>query len=1471
MLTAASAAPRAASLPLFLPQAPPDKVSGLIHAATLLVQLLAQGRAIDTRALRSTMETAFCGTDAEGAWLWKDAYDACEAAQVMFLRKFGAAMRTRAGSPTAMIEMLARLAERLPSQTRRSEESEHFQQFSTPIALGYAASEAAAITAADIVLEPSAGTGMLAIFAELAKARLALNEIADTRAGLLARLFRDAEVSRHNAEQIHDRLDPAMRPSVVLMNPPFSASPHVEGRFAEAAMRHIASALARLCDGGRLVAITGHNVGPDQPAWREPFVRLQEKARVVFTATIAGKAYVRHGTSIDTRLTVIDRVPADDPRTFPSSPGICADAAELLNRVSRLIPPRRPVTSPAPLAPPLPFPARAPHEPHSAADHAFAGPGSRAPASASSTPRLALLNRPAPIPDAIELLYETRAWTPDASVRFSAGLYEGYALQSIVLADARPHPTKLVQSAAMAAVAPPRPSYRPHLPPRLLTAGILSDAQLESVIYAGEAHAGHLAGAYIVDETYDLVSAAPADAANAIRFRRGWFLGDGTGAGKGRQVAAIILDNWLKGRKRAVWISKSDKLIEDAERDWTAIGGYRSDLVPLSRFRQGAAIALEEGILFTTYATLRTQAKGEKASRVQQIIDWLGRGFDGVVVFDEAHAMANAAGDKGERGEKKPSQQGQAGLRLQHALHDARILYVSATGATTVQNLAYAARLGLWGTGDFPFAARADFVASMEKGGVAAMEVLARDLKALGLYAARSLSFEGIEYEIVEHQLTPEQIRIYDAYADAFQIIHQNLNAALKAANITGSGGDTYNRNAKAAARSAFESNKQRFFNHLLTAMKCPTLIASIARDLEAGHAIVLQVVSTNEALLDRRLAEIPPSEWGDLALDITPREYVLDYLSHSFPTQLFELFTDDEGNVCSRPAYDEHGNPVISREAVERCDRMIEHLTSLPPVQGALDQILHRFGTELVAEVTGRSRRIVKRGDRLSVETRPASANFAETAAFMDDDKRILMFSDAGGTGRSYHADLNARNQRQRIHYLLEPGWRADAAIQGLGRSNRTNQKQPPVFRPVATDVKGEKRFLSTIARRLDTLGAITRGQRQTGGQGLFRTDDDLESPYAKAALRQFYQLLHTGKIEGCSQTQFEEITGLDLCDKDGSLREELPPITQFLNRVLALRIDLQNTLFAAFEQLLEARIEAAITAGIYDIGVETLIAESFHIADRRTVCTYAATGAETRCYRVLRKDRNHPLPLADALALRAQGGRLLINDQSRHAAVQMHAACLMDDDGQVEIRTRLIRPMHRETISVERFEHSHWRKATREGFSELWDAECAAVSEFSDSEFHIITGLLLPIWDRLPADNMRVYRFETDDGERVIGRLVTPEALEPLYRALGAGDAPELSPLEAFTAVLDRGATLDLAGDLQIRRSLVMQAHRVELTGFSDGAVPQLKALGLTSEIIAWRLRLFIPTAEERGPAIFATLLDRHPLLRVHARAAA
>ncbi len=1436
------------AVPAASPVPAADPASAVFVAARLLLPHLEHGRRIDAPMLRTALETAFGASDADGAWDWKTAYDACEAASVLFVRRFGPAMRARSGSDAAMLPMLAKLARLLPTHTRRSEESEAFQQFSTPIALGFAASVAAAITPADIVLEPSAGTGLLAILAELSGAALVLNELADTRAGILERLFAGVSTTRFDAAQIDDHLDAGIVPSVVLMNPPFSAVAHVDRRMADAALRHIASALARLPEGGRLVAITGASFASDNPAWTDAFVHLQERGRVVFSAAIDGAVYAKHGTTIDTRLTVIDRLPADDTTVFPPYRDVAPDVTTLLGWVTERVPPRLPIAGNV----------IAPTVQRAAIPRTVRAYVSRPSASTTSTAD----------PEAVELAYEQVAWAPTESRKLTDAIYEEYGLQSIRIPGSTAHPTKLVQSAAMASVAPPIPTYRPHLPANLVRGGLLSDAQLESVVYAGEAHSDFLAGSWSVDETFDLVTAASDDAEDAVRFRRGWFLGDGTGAGKGRQVAGVLIDNWLKGRRRAVWISKSDKLIEDAQRDWSALGMERLLVTPLSRFRQGTSIRLAEGILFTTYATLRSDARDEKASRVRQIVDWLGADFDGLIVFDESHAMQNAAGGRGERGDVAASQQGRAGLRLQHALPNARVLYVSATGATTVHNLAYAQRLGLWGGEDFPFATRAEFVEAIEAGGVAAMEVLARDLKALGLYAARSLSYEGVEYELVEHRLSDEQIRIYDEYAGAFSIIHNNLDAAMRAANVTGETG-TLNAQAKSAARSAFESAKQRFFNHLITAMKTPTLIASVERDLKAGHAAVIQIVSTGEALMERRLAEIPTEEWGDVQVDIPPREYVLDYLAHSFPTQLYEPFTDSEGNLSSRPVYRD-GQPVQSRDAVARRDRLIEKLASLSPVHGALDQIVQRFGTDMVAEVTGRSRRIIRktgsdRIDRLVVENRAGSANLAETQAFMDDVKRILAFSEAGGTGRSYHAELSVRNRRLRIHYLLEAGWKADAAIQGLGRTNRTNQAQPPLFRPIATNVKAEKRFLSTIARRLDTLGAITKGQRQTGGQGLFRPEDNLESHYARDALRQLYLLLVMGKVESCSLQTFEDATGLKLTDANG-IKDELPPITTFLNRLLALTIDLQNILFVAFEQLLTARVEGAIASGTYDVGLETLTAESFTVTDRQTIYTHPNTAAETRLLTITQRQRNRPVTLDEALEhLSDPRALLLVNTQSGRAAVQAPARSVMLDDGQVERRVRLIRPMEHPVIALATMPQTHWREADRESFARVWSAELADVPAFTDSEIHIVAGLLLPIWKRLPNESTRVYRLQTDDGERIIGRKVSP-AWVASATAIGAST---LTPDAAHSALLDGKTILDLAEGLQLRRVRVMGANRIELTGFAGAMRERLTAYGLFHEIISWKLRMFVPT-DAAGVDVLRKVLDRYPVARVAERVA-
>jgi hypothetical protein len=421
-------------------------------------------------------------------------------------------------------------------------------------------------------------------------------------------------------------------------------------------------------------------------------------------------------------------------------------------------------------------------------------------------------------------------------------------------------------------------------------------------------------------------------------------------------------------------------------------------------------------------------------------------------------------------------------------------------------------------------------------------------------------------------------------------------------------------------------------------------------------------------------------------------------------------------------------------------------------------------------------------------------------------------------------------------------------------------------LFRPIATDVKAEKRFLSTIARRLDTLRAITRGQRQTGGQGLFRPEDNLECHYGRDALRQLYMLLVRGKVEGCSLQTFEDSTGLKLMDANG-IRDELPPITTFLNRLLALTIDLQNVLFTAFEQLLTARIEGAIASGTYDVGLETLRAESLVVTDRRTIYTHPGTGAETRLLTVAQRERNRPVTLDEALdRLSDPRAVLLVNERSGRAAVQVPAPSMMLDDGEIERRVRLLRPMESHSLPLKMMAESHWAEADRQRFAALWQAELADVPTFTDSTIHIVAGLLLPIWKRLPNESTRVYRLQTDAGERIIGRKVSPAWVATAL----ATDTPTLTAESAFAALMDGRTVLDLSEDLQLRRVRVMGANRIELSGFTDTMRDRLKAYGLFHEIISWKLRMFVPT-DATGIGVLGKVLERFPVERIGEREAA
>ena len=143
----------------------------------------------------------------------------------------------------------------------------------------------------------------------------------------------------------------------------------------------------------------------------------------------------------------------------------------------------------------------------------------------------------------------------------------------------------------------------------------------------------------------------------------------------------------------------------------------------------------------------------------------------------------------------------------------------------------------------------------------------------------------------------------------------------------------------------------------------------------------------------------------------------------------------------------------------------------------------------------------------------------------------------------------------------------------------------------------------------------------------------------------------------------------------------------------------------------------------------------------------------------------------------------RLLVNSRSGRAAVEVPATSLMLDDGTIEPRLRLIRPTETHTFPVKMMEDTHWLEADRAAFVAAWTDEFAEVPEFSESSLHIVAGLLLPIWKQLPQDETRVYRLQTDDGQRIIGRRVSPAWVATTL----ADDAPELSAAQVHALVLE------------------------------------------------------------------------------------
>ena len=429
-------------------------------------------------------------------------------------------------------------------------------------------------------------------------------------------------------------------------------------------------------------------------------------------------------------------------------------------------------------------------------------------------------------------------------------------------------------------------------------------------------------------------------------------------------------------------------------------------------------------------------------------------------------------------------------------------------------------------------------------------------MKAMGMQVSRMLGFSGCNFETTIAPLTPSLSSTYDDATVLWDRVHASLARASKLL-----------LRGKKPMRP-FWGAHQRFFRGLCVALKSDAAIATAKSALAKGCSVVIGLQSTGEAAFSALVRGTDIMHRGKVvagAKGNAPGEMVwrgaipsalklslLGFLSDNFPTTMEEGAVDPQSGVPIANAVrdDAEARCVAMRDELLRAARGID----LPP--NPLDALLDALGgVENVAEMTGRTHRVVRgigagryefvsrvsgagvrsegtggAGAAHSAVAAPArrralglsmtkdvlaqnDLNVHEKNLFMSGAKTVALISDAASTGISLHADRRcASSGRRRVHITLELPWSADKAIQQLGRSHRSNAMSAPRYVLLVADVGGERRFVAAVARRLEALGALTRGDRRAAsGQDL--SAFNLDSQYGREALGALYDAIERGK----------------------------------------------------------------------------------------------------------------------------------------------------------------------------------------------------------------------------------------------------------------------------------------------------------------------------------------------------------------------
>jgi len=1023
-----------------------------------------------------------------------------------------------------------------------------------------------------------------------------------------------------------------------------------------------------------------------------------------------------------------------------------------------------------------------------------------------------------------------------------SAIYDAYRPRLAVSEIALSHPSRLIVPKTLDSIEPPLYTANPRLNPELLRKGALSDAQFEAVVAMMSAHEKIMP----TGERYGVI------------------LADGTGVGKTNEQVALYLANKAEGRGRAVYFTEKARHRDNVEKALLMLGGQRSDITDLTSYRADDALPTRNSLLFGTYHTLGEGDTSDIFPRVQQLIEHLGADFEGLIIFDEAHNLRNAVGEEGYFGAATPSRQGAAGLLLQEKLPRARVVYASATGVSNYNNLAYMPRLGLWGD-NCPYPTRKDCLDTVEQMGLTGLEIISAHLVASGLMISRTLSLEGVTATSLVHTLTPDERRAWDDTMKIVLEVREALEQSWRAALPP-------DKAVPKEMYSHFEAAARRISEMMLVSLKTPTMIDDMKQALIDGKAPVVQLMNTYEA--------------DSSSADATAARNLRRLIEEFVPTLRMQHIKGSPVRYMNsyKPVRDRSGTvyPLPGNEALKAS--LLERLADIPEHAAPLDQIFAAFGEDQVAEITGRSQRTVvnpKTGET-SLQKRTEADVRSDLAAFMGARKQILVFSvGAGGASMDYHAAHDARNQKTRRHYVLQPGQRADQAVQGIGRTHRSNQRQAPEVVLVSTDLPAERAYLSQTLARIRRLGASGQGHRDAS-TGPYAMRHSYESSYARMAFVRFLQGVVADKYPDVVRKEFEHITAFSLVGQDNKpcYTADETTIRRIMKRIARTPIPFQTRVFAHVDRELEIAIENSLVDRTYDAGPEP-IEQQLRIESEEVIHKDLTTGAEVRAFRV---SGAKPPEMSDFDT--AMSEALIYNTDPQDPSVwwspvtnQVWIQIVAERSKTLlaePTRLRLIEP-NRSTIvdyhstliyTAERiptFKSDDQARA-------IWQERMVKITDMMSRPTVILSGALPTIQEAIDKHaRHHAVVADTTDGRRIMGLMLTADEGDTIIAAVKS-DArynPTTGRIDMSSILksIEDNKTLVLSNNWQISNQAVLAETRTEVfPTLRDGkaAAQVARDIGLNQVTLPGSAepRYFLPKDKDKRIRALAILTSRFPI---------